>query len=128
MHRGAFLLNLAHFLNIVSSSPITSKSTVNSTSGLHKSFHHTIQDLSTESKFGACGEHGPCALVLREPCSGSQRTVPLVFREPCTGSQRTVLCMFVEGKSRTVFFLQTLLFMAFFVTIQKIITYALVST
>ena len=36
--------------------------------------------------------------------------------------------MFVEGKSRTVFFLQTLLFTAFLTTAQKIITYALVST
>ena len=37
--------------------------------------------------------------------------------------------MFVEGKSRTVFFLlQTLLFMAFLATVQQIITYALVST
>ena len=33
--------------------------------------------------------------------------------------------MFVEGKSRTVFFLQTLLFTAFVATVQKIITYAL---
>ena len=36
--------------------------------------------------------------------------------------------MFVEGKSRTVFFLQTLLFTAFVVTVQKFITYAIVST
>ena len=36
--------------------------------------------------------------------------------------------MFVEGKSRTVFFLQTLLFTAFVATAQKIITYALRST
>ena len=36
--------------------------------------------------------------------------------------------MFVEGKSRTVFFLQTLLFTAFLATAQKIITYACVST
>ena len=38
-----------------------------------------------------------CALVLGEPCSGSQRTVlwfsenrALVLGEPCSGSQRTV--------------------------------------
>ena len=36
--------------------------------------------------------------------------------------------MFIEGKSRTVFLLQTLLFIEFLVTAQKIITYALVST
>ena len=36
--------------------------------------------------------------------------------------------MFVEGKSRTVFFRQTLLFTAFIATIQKVITYVLVST
>ena len=35
--------------------------------------------------------------------------------------------MFVEGKSRTVFFLQTLLFTAFLATAQKIITYDAVS-
>ena len=41
---------------------------------------------------------------------------------------KDIHCMFVEGKSRTVFFLQTLLFTAFLATVQKIITYALVST
>jgi len=57
-------------------------------SGVHKSFHPTIRDGSTWSKFGARGEHGDvlrfstevfsvspigqlrCALVLGEPCSG----------------------------------------------------------
>ena len=33
--------------------------------------------------------------------------------------------MFVEGKPRTVFFLQTLYFMPFIETVEKIITYAL---
>ena len=33
--------------------------------------------------------------------------------------------MFVEGKPRTVFFLQTLYFMAFIATVEKIITYTL---
>ena len=33
--------------------------------------------------------------------------------------------MFVEGKPRTVFFLQTLYFTAFIATVEKIITYAL---
>ena len=37
-------------------------------------------------------------------------------------------CMFVEGKSKTVFFLQALLFTAFLATAQRIITYALEST
>ena len=37
-------------------------------------------------------------------------------------------CMFVEGKTRTVFFPLTLLFTAFLATVQKILTYALVST
>ena len=41
---------------------------------------------------------------------------------------KDIHCMFVEGKSRTVFFLQTLLFTAFLATVQNIITYALVST
>ena len=40
---------------------------------------------------------------------------------------KDIHCMFVEGKSRTVFFLQTLLFTAFLATAQ-IITYVLVST
>ena len=33
--------------------------------------------------------------------------------------------MFVEGKQRAVFFLQTLYFTAFIATVEKIITYAL---
>ena len=41
---------------------------------------------------------------------------------------KDIHCMFVEGKSRTVFFLQTLLFTAFLATAQRIITYALEST
>ena len=78
-----------------------------------------------------------CALCLRAPCSVSQSTVlwvsehcALVLRLPCSVSQRLFIihCMFVEGKSRTVFFLQTLLFTAFVATAQKIITYALEST
>ena len=77
------------------------------------------------------------ALCLRAPCSVSQSTVlwvsehcALVLRLPCSVSQRLFIihCMFVEGKSRTVFFLQTLLFTAFVATAQKIITYALEST
>ena len=36
--------------------------------------------------------------------------------------------MFVEGSQEQSFFLETLLFTAFVATVQKIITYALVST
>ena len=47
--------------------------------GLHNLCHPTIRDGSTWNKFGARGQHGDvfpvlqfrCALILREPCSGS---------------------------------------------------------
>merc|ERR1712173_166772 len=69
------------------------------------------------------------ALCLRAPCSVSKSTVlwvsehcALVLRLPCSVSQRLFIihCMFVEGKLRTVFFLQTLLFTAFVATAQKL--------
>ena len=66
-----------------------------------------------------------CALVIRATCSVSQSTV-LCVSEPILN--KDIHCMFVEGKSRTVFFLQTHLFTAFLTTAQKIITYVLVST
>ena len=78
-------------------------------SGLHNLFHPTIRDGSTWRKFGAHGEHGD-------------------DEDICWCLNKDIHCMFVEGKSRTVFFLQTLLFTAFLATAQKIITYALVST
>ena len=40
----------------------------------------------------------------------------------------TQKCMFVEGSQEQSFFLQTLLFTPFVATVQKIMTYALVST
>merc|ERR1719186_565635 len=55
------------------------------------------------------------ALCLRAPCSVSKSTVlwvsehcALVLRLPCSVSQILFIihCMFVEGKLRTVFFLQ----------------------
>ena len=44
----------------------------------------------------------------------------------CWCFNKDIHCMFVEGSQELSFFLQTLLFTAFVVTVQKIITYALV--
>ena len=72
--------------------------------GVHKSFHPTIRDGSTWSTFGARGEHGDVFRFSTEVFSGSptymhsgsRRTVlqfsenrALVLGEPCSGSQRT---------------------------------------
>ena len=46
----------------------------------------------------------------------------------CWCFNKDIHCMFVEGSQEQSFFLQTLLFTAFVATVQKIITYALVST
>merc|ERR1711953_36367 len=65
----------------------------------------------SESTVLCVSEHR--ALCLRAPCSVSESTVlwvsehcALVLRLPCYVSQRLFIihCMFVEGKSRTVFF------------------------
>ena len=86
--------------------------------GLHKLYHPTIRDGSTWSKFGARGEHGDvflfsnfnrCALILREL------------------NQIFIACLF-KGSQEQSFFLLTLLFTAFLVTVLEILTYALVST
>ena len=70
-------------------------------------------DTSTWSKFGAHGEHGDVfqfsALILREL------------------NQIFIACLF-KGSQEQSFFLQTLLFTAFLVTVLKILKYALVST
>ena len=81
----------------------------------HRALCHSALCSGSQSTVLWVSEH--CALVLRLPI-------------PCSLSQRLFIihCMFVEGKSRTVFFLQTLLFTAFVATAQKIITYALGST
>ena len=72
-------------------------------SGLHNLFHPTIRDGSMWSKFGARGEHRDVFLFS------------------------FFSCLF-KGSQEHSFFLQTLLFMAFLVTVLKILTYALVST
>ena len=68
--------------------------------GVHKSFHPTIRDGSTWSKFGARGEHGERGKdgkhgdVLRFSNLGVLRfseNRALVLGEPCSGSRRTVL-------------------------------------
>ena len=46
----------------------------------------------------------------------------------CWCFNKDIHCMFVEGSQEQSFFLQTLLFTPFVATVQKIITYALVST
>ena len=57
----------------LSSSRFLPDQTIKSSSGVHKSFHPTIRDGSTWSKFEAHGEPNSenRALVLGEPCSGS---------------------------------------------------------
>ena len=86
--------------------------------GLHKLCYPTIWDRSTWSKLGAYGEHGDiflfsnfdrCALILREL------------------NQLFIACLF-KGSQEQSFFLQTLLYTAFLVTVLKMSTYALVST
>ena len=67
-----------------------------------------------------------CALILREPCSGSWRTM-LWFSENCAQIKIFNACLF-KGSQEQSFFLQALLFTAFLVTVLKILTYALVST
>ena len=67
-----------------------------------------------------------CALILREPCSGSWRTM-LWFSENCAQIKIFNACLF-KGSQEQSFFLQTLLFTAFLATVLKILTYPLVST
>ena len=86
--------------------------------GLHKLCYPTIWDRSTWSKLGAYGEHWDiflfsnfdrCALILREL------------------NQLFIACLF-KGSQEQSFFLQTLLYTAFLVTVLKMLTYALVGT
>ena len=70
-----------------------------------------------ELKFGAHGEHGDVFPVLQLRCA-------LILREL---NQIFIACLF-KGSKKQSFFLQTLLFTAFLVTVLKILTYALVST
>merc|ERR1712218_312469 len=104
----------------------------------------------SESTVLCVSEHR--ALCLRAPCSESYSTVlcvsehrALCLRAPCSVSQSTVLwvsdycalCLrdyslfiacLLKGSQEQSFFLQTLLFTAFLVTVLKILIYALVST
>ena len=80
------------------------------TAGLHNSFHPTIRDGSTWSKFRAQREHGDVFL-----------TFVVVYLKIF------ISCLF-KGSQEQSFFLQTLLFTAFLVTVLKKLTYELVST
>ena len=77
--------------------------------GLHKLWYPSIRDTITWRTWR-------CFPVL-------QLRFALILRKPCPGASRTVLC---SGQEQS-FFLQTLLFTAFLVTVLKILTYALVS-
>ena len=85
-------------------------------SGLHNSFHPTIWDVSTWSKFGARGEHGDVFPVLQLRCAGILRELNQIF----------IACLFKGSQEQSVF-LQTPIFSAFLVTFLKVLTYALVS-
>ena len=85
--------------------------------GLHKLWYPGIRDMSTWSKFGAHGEHGDVFLF--------SNLGALWFSENLI---RYSLHVCLREVKNNLFFLQTLLFTAFLVTVLEILTYALVST
>ena len=95
-------------------------------SGLHNSCHPTIRDGSTWSKFGARGEHGDVFLFSN---LGALSVVSIVGKLTFVDVYLKIFisCLF-KGSQEQSFFLQTLLFTAFLVTVLKMLTYALVST
>ena len=86
-------------------------------SGLHKLWYPSIRDTSTWCKFGAHGEHGDVFLF--------SNLGALWFSENLI---RYSLHVCLREVKNSLFFLQTLLFTAFLVTVLKISTYAVVST
>ena len=86
-------------------------------SGLHDLFPPTIRDGSKWSKFGANGEHGDVFPLLQLGCARILRERNQIF-----------IAYLFKGNEEQSFFLQTLLFTAFLVTVLKNLTYALVST
>ena len=95
----------------------TNKQKNKTVTGLHNLFHPTIWDGSTWSKFGAHGEHGDVLLF--------SNLGALWFSENLI---RYSLHVCLREVLKQSFFLQTIFFKAFLVTVLKILTYALVST
>ena len=94
---------------------------------LHNSFHPTIRDGSTWRKFGARGEHGDVFLFSNLGVLWFSENWALVLGEFDVLIKIFIASLF-KGSQEQSFFLQTLLFMAFLVTILKNLTFALVST
>ena len=84
--------------------------------GLHNLWYPIIRDTSTWSIFGTW-RTWRCFPVLQLRCA-------LILRE----LNQTFIAYLFKGGQEQSFFLQTLLFTAFLVTVLKILTYALVST
>ena len=85
--------------------------------GLHKLWYPGIRDTSTWSKFGAHGEHGN--VFLFSNLGALEFSVNLIIYS---------LHVYLREVKNNFFFLQTLLFTAFLMTVLKILTYAFVST
>ena len=96
-------------------------------SGLHKLWYPAIRDTSTWSKFGAHGEHGDVFLFSNLGVLWFSENWALVLGEFDVLIKIFIASLF-KGSQEQSFFLQTLLFMAFLVTILKNLTFALVST
>ena len=96
-------------------------------SGLHKLWYPGIRDMSTWSKFGAHGEHGDVFLFSNLGALWFSENRALVLGEFDIWIKIFIVCLF-KGSQKQSFFLQTLLFTAFLVTVLKMLTYALVST
>ena len=95
--------------------------------GLHKLWYPSIRDTSTWSKLGAHGEHGDVFLFSNLGALWFSENRALVLGEFDIWIKIFIVCLF-KGSQKQSFFLQTLLFTAFLVTVLKMLTYALVST
>ena len=96
---------------------MSNKSWIRLVAGLHKLWYPGIRDMSTWSKFGAHGEHGDVFLFSN---LGALWLSEYLIRYSLHVCLREV--------KNNLFFLQTLLFTAYLVTVLKNLTYALVNT
>ena len=105
-----------------------SSSRIMNYSGLDKLWYPiSIRDTSTWSKSGAHGEHGDVFLFSNLGALWFSENRALVLGEFDIWIKIFIVCLF-KGSQKQSFFLQTLLFTAFLVTVLKMLTYALVST
>ena len=89
------------------------------TKSLQKLFHPAIPDGKTRSKFGEHGNYGKISTRwIKSHQKTSEGEKQAFF---CWYLNKDIHCMFVEGKPRTVFFLQTLYFAAYIAAVEKII-------